>query len=218
MTKEQPKFDLVAFDLDGVLADYESSWVWMHKHFITNNDTSLEAYNRGEIDDQEFMRRDIALWLTKAKPLHSSKIEEILQDIPTMKGAQQTIQKLKDAGTEVVMVSAGLRQLAERIAKETGIEHIMVNDLELDKEGYLTGEGILEVTLNNKGKHLNDLLIKLNVPPERCAAVGNSSIDITMFNLVKLGIAFNPADEEVKRAAQIVIEERDLTRTLEHLI
>lgn len=59
------KFKFVAFDLDGVLVDTFSSWVWMHKHFDVNNDHSLYAYQRGEIDYLEFMRRDIQLWLEK---------------------------------------------------------------------------------------------------------------------------------------------------------
>ena len=30
----------VVFDLDGVLADTISSWVWIHEHFGVNNDVS----------------------------------------------------------------------------------------------------------------------------------------------------------------------------------
>ena len=62
-------YKFVAFDLDGVLVDTFSSWVWMHKHFNVNNDHSLYAYQRGEIDYGEFMRRDIALWLENKKDM-----------------------------------------------------------------------------------------------------------------------------------------------------
>ena len=60
-------YKFVAFDLDGVLVDTFSSWVWMHEYFGVNNDHSLFAYQRGEIDYLEFMRRDIQLWLEKKK-------------------------------------------------------------------------------------------------------------------------------------------------------
>ena len=57
------KFDLVAFDMDGVLVDYLSSWTWVHDRFGVSNEESVISFMDGEIDDMEFMRRDIALWL-----------------------------------------------------------------------------------------------------------------------------------------------------------
>ena len=68
---------LIVFDLDGVLVDVMSSWAFVHEHYGVNNDTSLEAYLSGEIDDHEFMRLDIALWLDIKKKLHISEIREI---------------------------------------------------------------------------------------------------------------------------------------------
>ena len=56
-----PKYDIVVFDLDGVLVDIQSSWDWVHRHFGVDNDESLAQYLAGQIDDLEFMRRDIAL-------------------------------------------------------------------------------------------------------------------------------------------------------------
>jgi len=66
---------LVVFDMDGVLADVESSWVYVHRHFGVNNDHSLFAYLRGEIDDLEFIRRDINLWKQKDPGITCARIE-----------------------------------------------------------------------------------------------------------------------------------------------
>jgi phosphoserine phosphatase len=58
----QRRYDLVAFDMDGVLVNYTSCWTWVHDHFRVTNEASLKAFIDGDIDDMEFMRRDIALW------------------------------------------------------------------------------------------------------------------------------------------------------------
>ena len=81
MLNERRDFGLVAFDMDGVLVDYESSWTWVHDHFGVKSEESIKAFVKGEIDDMEFMRRDIALWLGKKPNLCLSDINAILDRI-----------------------------------------------------------------------------------------------------------------------------------------
>ena len=118
-----PKFDLIIFDLDGVLADTVSSWVWLHDHFGVNNDASYYEYMAGKIDDAEFMRRDIALWLGKQKKLHITDIEQILDKIPIMPGFTETMAILDFLNITAAIVSGGLNHLAHRIAKIGHIPH-----------------------------------------------------------------------------------------------
>ena len=58
------RYKLVAFDMDGTLVVVNSCWGVIHRHFGTQRGAreNLRAYERGEIDYLEFMRRDIALW------------------------------------------------------------------------------------------------------------------------------------------------------------
>jgi phosphoserine phosphatase len=65
---------LVVFDMDGVIADVGSSWVHVHESFGVNNDHSLRAYLRGEINDVEFIQRDIKLWKDKDPAIDTFKI------------------------------------------------------------------------------------------------------------------------------------------------
>ena len=68
------RFKLVAFDLDGVLVKEPSAWWSLHRAFGTYGASkeNLMAYEAGQIEYPEFMRRDIRLWGYSVKSrLHS---------------------------------------------------------------------------------------------------------------------------------------------------
>jgi phosphoserine phosphatase len=211
------KYKFVAFDLDGVLVDTFSSWVWMHEHFHVNNDHSLYAYQRGEIDYTEFMRRDIALWLEKKKDMTIQDVEEILSDVPMMEGGKEVVAELKKYGILTAIISCGIEVLANRVAKKLGIDFVVANGLVFDEEGKLTGEGTLSIELADKGKPLKKLLEENGIKKEECVAIGNSYGDAGMFAVCGLGIAFNPQDEVVREKADITVEGPDLRGILDHI-
>ncbi len=208
---------LVVFDMDGVLADAESSWVFVHRRFGVNNDHSLEAYLRGEIDDLEFIRRDIRLWMEKDHELTVSKIQDILLDVPLMPGARETVKTLRDRGIKTAIVSAGIDLLAERIADELGVDVDIANGLITDNRGRLSGEGILRVKLMDKGDSVSEVAARLDVPQGQVVSVGNSRYDVTMFDRSGMGIAFMPSDDHVRNNADAVVEEKDLRGILKYI-
>lgn len=207
---------LIIFDLDGTLVQQKSSWEFVHNYFGKNNDESLKLYLRGEIDDLEFMRRDIEIW-KKAKngKVHIKEIEKILAKIKVVRGAMKTLKELKKRKIKTAIVSGGLDILAERVAKELGIDYVVANSLEVDKEGFLIGEGILRVEVKDKGKAVKKLLKKLKIKKEHCISVGNSEYDCSMFEESKFGIAFCPLDKKVKEKASFVI--KNLREILEYI-
>jgi phosphoserine phosphatase len=212
------RFALVAFDLDGVLVEPESSWVHVHRHFGVSNEDSLVAYLKGDIDDDEFMRRDIALW-KRAKPdICEADIDSVLDGIAVTRGARETVAALKAARVSTAIVSGGLKHLARRVADETGIDHVLANGLAADAHGRLLGHGLLEVELNAKGKVLASLMKRLGVGRGHCAAVGNSFIDVQMFEAAGYGIAFDPVDDAARKAADEVVETGDLRDVLPFLL
>ena len=201
---------LVVFDMDGVLADAESSWVHVHKHFGVNNDHSLYAYLRGEIDDLEFIRRDIGLWKQKEPDITSERIRALLADVPLMPGAAETVAVLRERGYATAIVSAGIDLLAERIASDLGIDHHLANGLVTDDNGILSGEGILRVRLMDKGEAVKTLMRSAGVDKKRTTSVGNSRYDVSMFDVSGFGIAFAPSDQDIAKKADAVVREKDL--------
>jgi phosphoserine phosphatase len=212
------RFDLVAFDMDGVLVDYLSSWTWVHDRFGVSNEESVISFLDGEIDDLEFMRRDIALWLRHRPDLRLPDVETELTKLPINPGIGATVDALRERGTRTVIISGGLDLIADRLAREFGFDAHWSNGLEVRPDGRLTGEGVLRVELCNKRKALQEAQERFRVPQERTAAVGNSSIDLSLFQGSSLGIAFNPIDEEVARGAHHVVRHPSLSAVLPFLL
>jgi phosphoserine phosphatase len=205
---------LVVFDMDGVLADIQSSWVYVHDHFGVNNDHSLYAYLRGEIDDLEFIRRDIHLWKDRDPEVSIDMIRRILASVPLMPGALQAVRQLRESGLKTAIVSAGIDILAERIVDELDIDHQLANGLITDTKGKLSGEGVLRVKLMDKGDAVAQVGRLFRVKPKDIVSVGNSHYDVSMFSRSGKGIAFHPSDEGVKESADAIVEGEDLSGIL----
>lgn len=214
----KPKLKLVIFDCDGVLADSDSSWEYVHRHFGVNNNESLAAYLRGEFDDLEFIRRDIRLWFGLFGRVHISRITGILDSVPLVPGAAEAVGELRRLGMKTAIVSAGLEPLTSRIARTLGIDINLSNGLVTDGEGFLTGEGIVRVPLGGKGAVVRELIGKLGLRKEECAAIGDRIWDSMMFEEVGTKIAFNPADSEVGGCADVVVRVKDLREVLRYLL
>jgi len=205
-----PRINLAVFDMDGVLVDAESSWVLVHEHFGTGNDDSLRAFMRGEIDDLEFIRRDIARWRAGRGPVAWEEVRGVLDRAPLVPGAVETLHELGRSGVRTAIVSGGLMHLARRIAEQGGVDYVRANDVVVDGRGFLTGEGRAPVPLLDKSSVVRALQREAGVAPSATAVVGNSIIDVPMFALAAVSIAFNPVDTGTARAAGHIVLGRDL--------
>lgn len=211
----KPGLRLVAFDMDGVLAKNTSSWSYIHHAFNVKNDKNLQAYVRGEIDYEGFMKKDIGLWVDVQDA--RAKIVDLLNMAPLMGGAPETVMELKNMGYRTAIISAGLLILAERLKTELGIDRILANDLKVDGSGNLTGEGIKAVELKDKRPALKQLARLEKIPRRSMAYVGDSAFDVPLFGKVGKSIAFNPSSPIVAGAADVAVYGDDLRRILRHL-
>jgi len=205
---------LVLFDMDGVLADTISSWKYVHDYFGTNNDNSVDEYLKGNIDDLEFIKRDVSLWLKKNCIIEKFFLSNILSKIKIMNGAEKCINFLIENNIKTAIVSAGIDILAERIKNQLNIDYFFANGIKTDSNGLITNEGILQVKLMYKDENVISLSKKLNIPFDNIVSIGNSCLDIPMFNYCGLSIAFNPDDICTKKAADYIIEKKDLSEVI----
>ena len=212
------KFKFIAFDLDGVLVAERSSWEWVHKHFGVNNEEAYNLFMNGKIDDMEFMRRDVEKWRSKDAELSIQTIAEILKGARLTRGSVETVRILRERGMKTGIVSGGIDLIANDIGEKCGVDHVIANGVEADEDGILTGEGICRVPLLNKAKPLIQMLEMAGVEPGECAVIGNSIIDVPMFEVGAFSIAFNPIDEETILRGDVVIHSDDLRDILPYLI
>ena len=207
----------VAFDMDGTLVDVTSSWAAVHDHFGEHNAEGLRLFNENQIDDLEFIRSDIRIWWKHAPGLTIEDLEAILRDVPLMPGAHALLDGLHARGVRTAIVSGGIDLLAHRIGAELGIDLTLANGFRVTADGRLTGDGIVRVPIHGKEAVLATLQEQLGFAPDETGAVGNSEIDVGLFRRSRVGVAFLPADEEVRRAATHVVAERDLAKVLDAL-
>jgi len=181
-------FELIVFDLDGVLVEEPSSWWTLHKAFGTFEVSreNLYAYEAGKIDYPEFMRRDIRLWGQR----NIWEVEALLQNFTLNQGASEICNVLQQQGYKLAIVSAGIDILARTVSEKLGIEYWVSNGLEVDIQGNLTGEGIFRVDLIEKHLALKKLLRPLRVELSNVIAIGDSKYDIPLMTSCGAGIFF----------------------------
>ena len=203
------KYKLIAFDMDGTLIVEDSCWGALHRHFGTQEAArrNLEAYERGEIDYPEFMRRDIALW----QPVPTiDEIRAILASYRLAPNVREVVGEVRRKGYQTAIVTGGLDILADEVARELGIPHVLANGLEVGEGGCLSGEGIFRVEPSQKDEVLSQLAEKLGMMLDECVAVGDSKYDVKFLKRAGLGVAIGESSE-LTRVADVVI------RDFEHL-
>jgi phosphoserine phosphatase len=206
---------LVVFDVDGTLTCHSSIWWRLHEHFGTEKEGKqyYDQYFAGEINYDQWAAYDAGLW--KGKPL--DEVLQVVQETRVMPGARETIQKLKEYGIHVAILSGGLDVLADDIGKRLGIEYVLTNRL-LSSNGVLTGGVENLVAWGEKSKEIVNIANHFGVKLEETAFVGDGRNDVSVFKYVGLSIAFRPEDDDVARAATAVVHEDDLRGIVNHIL
>jgi len=212
------RYDLVCFDMDGVLTSLRSSWYWLNLCLGVDNEATFKAYVSEEIDQREFMRRDIAQWKAVKPDIRISDLIRFFQDMPLIGGIQETIASLRSNGTRCVIVSGGVDLAAGMIAGEFGFDDYAADEICSCPDGTLTGEGKMNVDLSDKGINVRDFIEKYGTTKERTVSIGNSCTDIPMFKNSGMSIAFNPTDEWTTEAATHTIYSDNISDVLDLIL
>jgi HAD superfamily PSPase-like hydrolase len=201
------RFKAVAFDLDGTLVNEPSSWYTIHKHFGTYDQSkkNMAAYETGEIDYQEFMRRDISLW----QPVpHLKTLNNILDNFTLTKNAQSAIQTLSEKGIELFIITTAPEFFARSVASKLEIKQIASNSILFDERGFVTQKTIFNVDLLRKELAFESLITQSSINCKECIAVGDSKYDRGFLAKAGLGVAFNPTpDCSIREDADYIIDD-----------
>ncbi len=144
----------------------------------------MKLYTDGKIDYREFMRRDIASW---PKNLAIGEVDRILSTYRIRKEALETVNRLKDLGAKVALVTSGIDILAERVARDLGMDSWVANGLETTPSGRLAGTGIGRVDPSRKDMAYLGLLRRLGIRRENTIAVGDTIYDLRFLKSARMG-------------------------------
>ena len=211
-------YDLVCFDMDGVLTTVRSSWCWIHTCMGVDNEKSYRAFVNQEIDEPEFMRRDIGMWKAVKPDISKKDLIRFFHTLPTIDGIQETVAALRENGMRCVIISGGIDIAAEMLKNEYGFDGFSADSVVTDDDGILTGEGKVIVDLKDKGIFVKKYIEMYGTTKERTVSIGNSFTDIPMFKCSGMSIAFNPTDPYTEEAATHTIRSENISDILDVIL
>ena len=204
---------LAVFDFDSTLMDGETIDFFAEELSIGDEVAYItEEAMSGRLDFFESLQQRVKL----LKGLPFSKVEQISQNLPYMKGAKETIGELKKMGIKVVCFSGGFRTATSYAKDILGYDADFSNALH-QKDGKLTGLVGGDMMFNfSKGDMLVRLQNILGVSEDETLVCGDGANDLSMFTHANTRVAFC-AREILQKEANIIINEKDLTKILEKI-
>ena len=167
---------------------------------------------QGEIDFETSIKDRVQL----LEGTSIEDIEKVADDLPLMVGAEETINSLKEKDVDVAIISGSFDVVADNIKDKLGVETVYTNSFTVE-DGKLTGEVTGPLVSGSKLDVLKDHVEEAGITLDDVVAVGDGANDISMIESAGCGIAFN-AKDSVKEIADIVVEEKDLTKVLDEIL
>ena len=204
---------LVVFDLDNVIIDGEGIDEIGKLINIEDQIAAItEQAMQGDIDFETSIKKRVGL----LKGVATEDIKTLANEMPLMKGAEETVSTLKENGFDVAIISGSFDIIADTIKDKLDVDNIFTNSL-VEEDGILTGEVTGPLVSGSKLDVLSELIEEKGYSLDECVAIGDGANDISMIESAKYGIAFN-AKPALKENADIIVETRDLTDVLNVII
>jgi len=204
------QYQLVVFDMDGVIFEHKNFWMELHKALGTYEEGVRLTKKYLHTNYQRLVKEVVGrLWKGKdATPYY-----ELIQRIPYVKGAPETLKELKRRGYTTAIISSSAKHLALRVKEECGLDYYHTYDVKI-ANNHFTGEYEWDTAHKDKSEHLKQFAQQAGCTLKETIFVGHDHNDITALRQAGLGIAFCPEEEDIRRAADITINHKDLREVL----
>ena len=192
---------LVAFDMDSTLIQTEVIDELARLAGVGDQVSAItEAAMRGELDFRGSFRQRVAL----LKGLPESALQQVIDTVPLMDGAERLIATLRRLGYKTAILSGGFTFMGRELQRRLGIDYLHSNELDI-VGGVVTGEVKTEIVDGaRKAHYLSEIAKAEGLSMEQVIAVGDGANDLPMLRLAGLGIAFR-AKPLVRQSARQAI-------------
>ena len=207
---------LALFDLDHTLLPIDSDYSWGEYtldigwcdpvHFKTRNDEFFAQYQAGALDVHAYVRFATEAIRLRGRAAAEAAREDFMRDVirPAIRPeALALVQAHREAGEQLVMVTATNEFVTRPIADLFGIEALVAVELARDDTGWITGE-IEGVPTMREGKvtRMGQWLAERGLDWSRVEATfySDSPNDLPLLERVRHPVATNP-DPRLRRVA-----------------
>lgn len=202
------------FDLDKTIIATSSAFAFgrefMHNGLITTSEALQMSLAKatymiaGQSSEQMDSTRDqlaalVAGWSVEQVRTIASETMHNVVTPAIYAEARELIAFHRNAGHDVIIISASASHLVDLIAQELGIDQVVATELEVDN-GRFTGEILFYCKGAAKAQAITDLAAENNYDLSVSYAYSDSATDIPMLQAVGNPIAVNP-DRAMKKAA-----------------
>ena len=143
---------------------------------------------RGEIEYRESLRRRVAAIAGLEEQALARVYKERLRLTP---GAEVLVERCKDHGVKLLLVSGGFTFFTERLKARLGIDYTIANVLEV-KNGRLTGALAGEIVdADAKAARFRQILGELKAGKQASLAIGDGANDLKMMHEAGISVAFH---------------------------
>ena len=202
------------FDMDRTLLRVDSARLYTRFRRDRGEASLIDAlrvgvwaaqYTLGVIDAPKVARKALEGFRGRAESWLEQSCTEWFPKyvLPELQQAgRQAVKRHRDAGDFVAIVTGATRYVAEPVAAELGIEHVICSELEIDVEGCFTGR-IVEPLCYGSGKveRTSKVAEREGFRLEDAVFYSDSITDLPLLEFVKAPIVINP-DRRLRKIAQ----------------
>jgi HAD superfamily hydrolase (TIGR01490 family) len=211
--------NLTLFDLDGTLIPVDSDHAfgafmvdigWADgAAWAARNDEFYQQYLDGALDLPAYIDFATSVWRSRPRPEALAARERFMAEVmrPALQPqAQALVQRHRDAGDLIAIVTATNEFVTAPIAQAFGVPHLIAVNLARDAQGHFTGavEGVPSYQAG-KIRRVEDWLSSLGAQWqdfERVTFYSDSTNDLPLLERVSHPVATNPGPALARIAAE----------------
>lgn len=197
------KYKLIIFDMDGVIFQHKNFWLELHK--------ALGTYEEGMMLTKKYLHADYEqlvkevagrLWKGKdAKPYF-----DLIEESTYLPPVQEVLQALKAKGYQTGIITSGPKHLAQKAVQENNMDYYHAQELIIGSDNRFTGE-VIHADIHDKTTELKAFAQKAGCTLAETVFVGHDHNDVTALGAAGFGVAYNPENDEVEKAADKIISD-----------